>query len=459
MKFDRRPQNTGKSIEGKDGEKITFTGVESFAKWSENLDGNWKKTETKEVVVNKIKATRSAYINEFDAKDKVFGAMLAYEYKLAPDLEVVVLGFGPGDAKKWNKFENAYDSIGKSFKAVPMETKVTVARGTTPRDFKRAELETEIKTNPGWQLFETPNYFVITSKIDDKQFIQELMERLEAIHEIYLELYPPQKAKELRALAEAASAAEEAKKKAEGGTEPGAEGDEPKEGVPTEGQTAAPKVKVDPMELAKCSVVRVCKNQEEYMSYGAPGGSAGYWYWVDEELVIYDDQASGGRRDTWATLNHEAFHQYIYYLVGQIAPHSWYNEGTGDYFAGYQLEHQKFKLKPFDWRVGLVVTNLKADKIVPLKEFVYYEQPKYYGNSKYGTTIGDHYAQGWSLIYFLRTGKKSARCWNPEWDTILDVYLHTLCATSDAKMASDKAFAAVDFDELQKCWSDYILGL
>ena len=46
----------------------------------------------------------------------------------------------------------------------------------------------------------------------------------------------------------------------------------------------------------------------------------------------------GGRRtsnrDSLLVLYHEAFHQYIYYAVGEVAPHDWFNEGHGDYFSG-----------------------------------------------------------------------------------------------------------------------------
>ena len=38
--------------------------------------------------------------------------------------------------------------------------------------------------------------------------------------------------------------------------------------------------------------------------------------------------------DTLAVLYHEAFHQFIFYSVGEVAPHSWFNEGHGDYFSG-----------------------------------------------------------------------------------------------------------------------------
>ena len=203
----------------------------------------------------------------------------------------------------------------------------------------------------------------------------------------------------------------------------------------------------------------MCLNRSQYTSYGGPPNSAGYWNPGDEELVIYDDKESGGRGKTWSTLNHEAFHQYIHYFYGNLAPHSWYNEGTGDFYAGYKLNGRgKFDLERFDWRVRLIQQNLRDSKYAPLKELVNWEQGEYYGTNEYGLDQGDNYAQGWSFIYFLRTGKKGkARGWDPVWDLILDTYLDSLAATGDLDRSVEKAFAGVDWAAMEEAWKAYTL--
>ena len=179
--------------------------------------------------------------------------------------------------------------------------------------------------------------------------------------------------------------------------------------------------------------------------------------------MLYDDQKGGGRANTWAVLNHEAFHQYVFYFFGNLSPHSWFNEGTGDFFSGFQLEGSRFKLEPFNWRIGTVKENIDpknpAGKYAPLKELVRWSQAEYYGQNKYKLGGGENYAQGWSFIYFLRTGKKKAKDWNPAWETILDTYLRTLVETDDLDKAVDKAFAGVDWNELERVWKNYILSL
>ncbi len=197
------------------------------------------------------------------------------------------------------------------------------------------------------------------------------------------------------------------------------------------------------------SIVRICKDRDEYMDYGAPGGSAGYWSSHDEELVFYD--ASPSKKpddDTLAVLYHEAFHQYIYYSVGNVAPHSWFNEGHGDYYAGAKYKGGKFQIEPFDWRVGTirgaivtgprgVVEEKEGRKVydgkggyTPLDDFVRFTQGEYYSYP------GISYAQGWSLIYFLREIVPKNKKYREKWGNILTVYFDTL----KAEVKKDKDF-------------------
>ncbi len=459
LKFDRR-KKADDSGDEKGGGRPVPVGEANFAAYAKAALGDWQEAERKTVKVDGLAATRILFKRTEGSKDEgVELAALVYVYPLSPDVDVAMVGIGPGDKKKWGKWENAYDTAGKSLKRVELNAKAigTGPRSSAPRDEKRYKLEQEVAKNPGWKLFESPNYFVITSKTDDKEFIEELMTRLEAIREVYDEIYPVSLITELRLLAAA-------RKKEEAAANPTAkgdakEGDEPEEAPRTVAGSA------DPMEMSRCSVVRVCKDKNEYHTYGGPPSSAGYWSSFHEELVIYDDQKGGGRRDTWATLNHEAFHQYIFYFLGNFAPHSWYNEGNGDFFSGYQITNRKFKLRPFDWRLGLVKENIKKSEkdvgvgVVPLKEIVRWTQAQYYGGSKYQTNGGDHYAQGWSFVYFLRTGKGNSKCWEPAYDNILSTYLRTLVETDDLNKAVDAAFAGIDFDKLEACWKEYTLNI
>ncbi len=205
------------------------------------------------------------------------------------------------------------------------------------------------------------------------------------------------------------------------------------------------------------SVVRICGDRPEYFAYGGPPGSAGYWNDGTEELVFYD--ASPAKKiddDTLAVLYHEAFHQFIYYSVGNVAPHSWFNEGHGDYFAGAKYSKDgKFKVEKFDWRTGVVKNAVaqgpRASKMVkdpttgqerkvweerkgytPLADFVVFTQGEYYSYPSVS------YAQGWSLIWFLREVVPKNPNYNKKWGKILETYFNVL----KAEVAKNSKFVA-----------------
>jgi hypothetical protein len=197
--------------------------------------------------------------------------------------------------------------------------------------------------------------------------------------------------------------------------------------------------------ITSASLVRICGNYDEYYEYGGPRGSAGYWNSDAEELVFYDAgiyrrQLDAGvtkyDENTFAALYHEAFHQYIHYAAG-MAPHAWFNEGHGDYFAGATMVDGKLRIAPFSWRIATLNQAIAAgprhgdeDPTVnesksqvgyfPLKQLVHMTQRQYY--------LRPHvcYAQGWSLVYFLRSVVPADPAMNAKWGSILDTYFKVL---------------------------------
>jgi hypothetical protein len=189
------------------------------------------------------------------------------------------------------------------------------------------------------------------------------------------------------------------------------------------------------------SVIRICKDREAYIAYGGSPSSAGYWQWMQQELVFFKDSSNPG--DAFAVLYHEAFHQYIFYSVGACSPHSWFNEGHGDFFAGHVHKGGgRFELDEFKWRKDLAAQMKREKKTVPLKDWLGWSQGKYYGFQNGSDLDGSaNYALGWNFIYFLRTTKK------PEYQQFLPTYFDTLKglvtkARQERKAARDKAKAA-----------------
>jgi hypothetical protein len=231
------------------------------------------------------------------------------------------------------------------------------------------------------------------------------------------------------------------------------------------------------------STVRVCKSAEEYVSYGGDPHTAGYWNADAEELVLYDaekvERHVKSDADTFVVLYHEAFHQYIHYSCGELPPHSWFNEGHGDYFSGASIKDGRTRsIGPNPWRVETVKAMVDFGKTIPWKEILRYEQPEYYADDK----VGLCYAQGWAMVYFLRKSKAVEQ--RPEWARILPTYFGTLQRTYRESLADlektgrkddvasrakaglaarekalQAAFEGVDVAEIDAAWIEFVRGL
>jgi hypothetical protein len=464
VQFDRRPKPEPEVQYDEDGEVVVisfereYRDINDWITSSGHVPGNgWRELEDEREALKakdkKVQAERRIFTAFGGSAERPEIRAYAAVYKLSDDVDLAIVFNGPGVNKKWKNYEKAFEKLAKTFERVEVEeidlSDYDFVNDGSPRSERKAFLLDQIRRQPGWELYETENYLVISHN-NDKEFMEELLERAEEIRAIYVKDYPPETARRV-------SKDDEKKPKGPGGPGEDDDGQAPGDDEEDDEGLRSVSVQADPFEEARASVIRVCKDNAEYNSYGGPGGSAGYWSSWDRELVIYDAQKTSGRDDTWRVLNHEAFHQYIYYFYGELAPHSWYNEGTGDFYSGYTWKYGRFILKPFHWRLPLIAEMIRTDKYVPLEEIVRYSQQQYYGSSEYGTSGGHHYAEGWALIWFLRTGKKNARCWNEAWDHILDTYLETLADTGDLDRAVDVAFQGVDWEEMEECWKSYIM--
>ncbi len=353
--------------------------------------------------------------NKITSYDKVDGKLWIHEVQLGSNpkvkttmLLVMLAAFekdgieyglrfsGPANRRK--EFEPAMKTMAKSFvffddkaKEVVNLDEILTGVNVTPK--RRGEIEKGLVKGWGVEVSPKKNYVIIynTKSNKNKLLATTLAERIESIREqIYEVQFPP--------------------------AEP----------------------------ITAVSIVRICGDRAEYYKYGGPGGSAGYWNSWAEELVFYDaSPAKAADDDTLAVLYHEAFHQYIYYSVGNVAPHSWFNEGHGDYYAGSRYKSRKWKVGPFDWRVGTVKAAIRqgprtfttkkdeqsgkelkvfaSDKgYTPLKDLVAFSQGDYYSYP------GVSYAQGWSLIYFLREEVPKNKKYAEKWGKILDIYFNAL---------------------------------
>lgn len=331
-------------------------------------------------------------VTSAEAKDLTFFAVLATFKK--DNVEYGIKAIGPSRDRK--SLEGDFKSVVKSFRCFDENAgeveSLSVLDGLKISPKRRAEIEASMIKDWKVLVSSKKNYAVVynTQKGKNTLLAKAIAERIEKIREkVYEVQFPP----------------------------------------------------AHPIEAV--SIVRVCKDRSEYFAYGGPQGSAGYWNSGTEELVFYDMSPSKKIDDnTLAVLYHEAFHQYIYYSVGNVAPHSWFNEGHGDYYAGTRYAGSSVKVDPFKWRVGTVKNAIRQGPrtktvtkdpesgketvawgdtgYTPLQDLVRFTQRDYYAYP------GVSYAQGWSIVYFLREIVPKNKAMNAKWGNILKTYFDVL---------------------------------
>lgn len=275
----------------------------------------------------------------------------------------------------------------------------------------------------GWKALDTDNFFVVYHT-DNEKLVRKIVNDLEAVRPHYEALLPPTK------------------------------------------------------EIEAVSVVRVCESPDEYFNYGGPERSAGYWNFVAKELVLYDAKGAEEKRsaaDSFVVLYHEAFHQYVFHALDQLAPDYWFNEGMADYFAGAEFYRHSDKLKGIGlnrWRIALVKKLVDHKAFIGLEPLINAKRAQFYDQR----VAGVMYAEAWSLAFFLlRSRETDAR---PEWRAIIPNYfaalkeesaklrkLQTADATLEERNATDDkiraaamatAWKGIDLKELETVWKDWI---
>ncbi len=209
------------------------------------------------------------------------------------------------------------------------------------------------------------------------------------------------------------------------------------------------KIYVPTKPIEAVSIVRIVNSADEYRAYGGPANSNGYWLDVDRELVLFDRRP---REQMLETLNHEAFHQYIYYWAGELAPHTWYNEGHGEYFAGARMTRTH--------RVTGYGPRVYTQRLPPLRRALgatergdSFEEGALWHirdilsasrSTAYGDPFGRFYPQAWAITFMLREGKLQ-----PEWKTILPEYMDNLQAAriEIAEEAMNESLELAEKDE------------
>jgi hypothetical protein len=300
-----------------------------------------------------------------------------------------------------------------------------VYTASTLRDIPRRERVRKALID-GWEAFDTENFILVTN-IRNKRLVDDMLADLEMMRTEYLRHFPPVE------------------------------------------------------EITAVSTVRVCASYEEYLAYGAPPGTGGYWHPIDEELVVFDPGKKVPDSKAWlkqldpkAVLYHEAMHQYLHYANRHVAPAPWFNEGYGEYFGGARVARARGEITRIDkhkFRMAWVKSMQKQGAWPGLRDLLRMPQNEFYAPF----SALQNYAMGWAFCYFLEQEReKQDGERRNDWALIPSTYLQNLrMATLEhlKKMpkdapkdwiqtqrdeiqsdAYDLTFGSLDLDELRDAW-------
>jgi len=283
----------------------------------------------------------------------------------------------PDQEKKNKKWFAAYKKSIKGIKVVEQTAAIAVVgqQGTYEEQFEYHKTLSEKVS--GWTAHPTPGkQYIIKTSSDDKNFINNVITRLEQSRKVFERDFPPSS------------------------------------------------------EMTHVSVVRLCKNRDEFSKYGNTSpGVAGYFNPGSTELVLYDSK-NRDRRETLAVMSHEAFHQYCHFLFDQSAAHRWFDEGHGDYYGSFEFKGSRAKATAhmpggLDRFQG-IKTMVREETYKPLVVHLNSDHPTWQNQGPGNTSC---YEQSWSIVYMLRQGalgKLSKKVWKKEYSEIIPNYIRVL---------------------------------
>ena len=197
------------------------------------------------------------------------------------------------------------------------------------------------------------------------------------------------------------------------------------------------------------SPITVFKDAQEYRQNGGPAGAGGHFDPGFKQLFLFRYPKES---DTLLVLYHEGFHQFLDGVL-EHKPPQWFNEGLADYFGPSQYFKEKgeegMKVKPNPWRLDLVKRMVAEGKQVSWQELMTMSQAQMYQKE----AVGRHYAQAWSIVYFLAEADDRAHF------HYLKDYFQALRKGKDLQGAWQATFGKADMAALEARWREFIRGV
>ncbi len=172
------------------------------------------------------------------------------------------------------------------------------------------------------------------------------------------------------------------------------------------------------------SVVRVCRDRGEYLTYGGNPNTVGYFHPRAQELVLYDARVNSSEEmpddhQTMRTLYHEACHQYLHHTASSMSPHSWYDEGSAEFYAGATFKGGEVEsILGLEQRESFLRQPETLRRLPRLEALLSMTQSQFYADADV------NYSMGYALIRFLRTSEAAGL--RAEWSSLPKRYFESL---------------------------------
>lgn len=178
--------------------------------------------------------------------------------------------------------------------------------------------------------------------------------------------------------------------------------------------------------IDQLSVVRVCRDRGEYLTYGGNPSTVGFFNPETQELVFYDARTERegelpAGHPVLQVLYHEACHQFLHHTASALSPHSWYDEGTAEYYAGAQLVRGRVQsIERLPQREAYLRRPEVAARMPSLARLLRMTQRQFYADADV------NYSMGYAFVRFLIASPAAQG--HPRWRGVHARYFEALRA-------------------------------
>jgi hypothetical protein len=261
----------------------------------------------------------------------------------------------------------------------------------------RQRVINNIKNLANWWYLETDN-FIVVANIDNKKTVKELKAGLEKSRSIFMQIYPIK---------------------------------EP---------------------LKAVSVVKAFETRKGYIAYIGKQyeWTGGLWMSDKKELVVSPmnfGSVRARRKMMVDVIQHEGFHQYIYFATNEQQTAVWFNEGNATFFEGIEFKGKNAVIEP-TYRAEKMLNIIGSADIGKLLTMSY---PEFYGVNKQ-----HNYTLAYGLMFFLHKGAKIMKGkYKNNYSEIPTKYYQAILKTNNATEATKIAWHNVKMKTFNKVFNKF----